>query len=403
MTIFPALNWYVGHKIEYIALIAYFFFMFLYAFSMLDGKVSKWLYRAGMVFFIGSMAVYAIFPSTVYTQYTKTMRELLTAYIVIGAIFLWATVIRRKELRKPEHLLAVASIVIMAAAWLIEQRGYMGDMTIAVPLATLLFAFIGAISLTIGFARTERQLDLAMQQERKLVERNKLMDSLNRMKSDFMANIGHEIKTPLTVISGFAQQTRKEIMSDRTNEETSDNLMLISTEAQRLATLADQMLYSLKNQRTGIDLAPTEPERMLEHAALLCGPILERNGNRITILSHDCPLVTANADMIVQVLSNLCLNASRHSKNDEVLLDAKAAEAGYAAFTVRDHGDGIPAELMPHVFERGVSGDNESGLGLSICRDIIESHGGSIQIESDSGNTTVTFTLPLADREKGPE
>jgi signal transduction histidine kinase len=135
----------------------------------------------------------------------------------------------------------------------------------------------------------------------------------------------------------------------------------------------------------------------------LCGPILGRNGNRVTILSHDCPPVTANADMIVQVLSNLCLNASRHSKNDEILLDAKATETGYAAFTVQDHGDGIPAELMPHVFERGVSGDNENGLGLPICRDIIENHGGSIRIKSGRGNTIVTFTLPLADTEKEPK
>ncbi len=72
MTVFPDLNWYLGHKIEYIALIAYFFFVFLFAFSMLEWKSGKWLHAAAYVFFIGSMAVYAIFPSTVYTHYTAS-------------------------------------------------------------------------------------------------------------------------------------------------------------------------------------------------------------------------------------------------------------------------------------------------------------------------------------------
>ncbi|GHU89798.1 hypothetical protein FACS1894202_08600 [Clostridia bacterium] len=102
--------------------------------------------------------------------------------------------------------------------------------------------------------------------------------------------------------------------------------------------------------------------------------------------------------MIVQVLVNLCANAGRHTKNGVVAITAKRA-GDFAEFAVRDNGHGIAAELLPGVFNRGVSGNDATGLGLAICKDVIGQHGGTIEIDSELGKgTTVTFTLPLSAR-----
>lgn len=73
-----------------------------------------------------------------------------------------------------------------------------------------------------------------------------------------------------------------------------------------------------------------------------------------------------------------------------------------AVLQVEDKGDGIDPALLTRVFERGVSGDGGSGLGLSICKDVVEAHGGKIEVESEAGaGTRVSFTLPLSDKGEG--
>lgn len=101
--------------------------------------------------------------------------------------------------------------------------------------------------------------------------------------------------------------------------------------------------------------------------------------------------------MILQVLVNLCANASRHMNGGAVSVTVKQS-GDMAEFTVADTGEGIDPELLPHIFERGVSGDGKSGLGLPICKEVIESFGGEISIESEQGvGTRVIFTLPFSE------
>jgi signal transduction histidine kinase len=104
--------------------------------------------------------------------------------------------------------------------------------------------------------------------------------------------------------------------------------------------------------------------------------------------------------MIIQVLTNLCVNANRHTEGGTVRMAARA-QAGAVAFSVQDNGEGVRPDLMGRVFERGVSGDHETGIGLAICRDVVEFHGGAISLESTPGEgTLVAFTLPIAGQEE---
>jgi signal transduction histidine kinase len=99
--------------------------------------------------------------------------------------------------------------------------------------------------------------------------------------------------------------------------------------------------------------------------------------------------------MLVQVIYNIMGNAAKHTRNGEIAVSLKQAAGGLET-TIRDTGEGIAPEILPHVWERGVTRDG-TGYGLSICKAFVEElHGGHIGIESEPGKgTAVTFTLPL--------
>jgi signal transduction histidine kinase len=121
-------------------------------------------------------------------------------------------------------------------------------------------------------------------------------------------------------------------------------------------------------------------------------------------ISPDLPYVYAEPEQLERVPINLLSNAIDCTQDGEITLEA-TADNGYITIRVRDTGEGIPPELMPRIFERGVSGKGGKGYGLSICKTIVEAHGGEIEIKSEQrdaapngrcgGGTTVTFTLPV--------
>ena len=171
-------------------------------------------------------------------------------------------------------------------------------------------------------------------------------------------------------------------------------------------------------------MSKASPIEMLERAAPICKAVLAKNNNRLEYSAQpDCPCVTANPDIIQQLLVNLCTNAGRHTKNGVVKIRASHTDGTHAArqndepqpakplsgvlqpddsvtFEVTDNGSGIAPDLLPRVFERNVSGDGKGGLGLAICSDIIRQHGGTIEIENvRTGGVLVRFTLPVATEE----
>ncbi|NCB53257.1 MAG: HAMP domain-containing histidine kinase, partial [Clostridia bacterium] len=142
---------------------------------------------------------------------------------------------------------------------------------------------------------------------------------------------------------------------------------------------------------------------LLQQAADFCGPICQKNKNRISV-SRDTEdvFLCVNPDSIFQVFVNLIINANRHTTRGSIRLSMQAEpENGFATASVCDDGEGIEQARLHSLFERGVSDDGSSGLGLAICKEIVEEHGGRIWTESEKGEgTAVRFTLPLS---KGEE
>jgi signal transduction histidine kinase len=135
---------------------------------------------------------------------------------------------------------------------------------------------------------------------------------------------------------------------------------------------------------------------MLDHCAETFRLRLEQKRIDLRVeIAADLPPVYAEAEQLERVTVNLLSNAANHTQNGAIALSARADE-GYVIVSVRDTGEGIRPDILPRVFERGISSSGGKGYGLSICKTIAEAHGGAIEIESEQGKgTSVTFTLPV--------
>ena len=131
--------------------------------------------------------------------------------------------------------------------------------------------------------------------------------------------------------------------------------------------------------------------------------ILEKRGNQLAVnIADNLPPVYGNGDLLIQVMVNLLSNANAATKDGKINIkgELKSDHSQFIVVAVTDTGSGISPKLLPHVFERKVTGTDSSGIGLAICKEIITSHGGEIRIESKAGEgTTVFFSLPIEEND----
>ena len=120
-----------------------------------------------------------------------------------------------------------------------------------------------------------------------------------------------------------------------------------------------------------------------------------KNNNRVEITGWDCPDLYGNQEMLLQIFINLVVNANRHTQNGTVTVSASQEESyEYVVFRVGDTGTGIPEAARERLFQKGYSQDGSSGLGLSLCREAVEAHGGQIELEKTGPEGSVfRFTV----------
>lgn len=222
---------------------------------------------------------------------------------------------------------------------------------------------------------------------------------IDRMKDEFIATVSHELKTPITTISGFL-----EMMITRPMEraEQLPLLELIHSETGRLGRLINDMLdlSKIQSNRLSLDLKRFRMESLIKDCLK---PFEMRHKATHTFdLTVDPPraMVHADPDRLSQVLVNFISNAVKYSPEGGKI-SLKAQRQGDAwRVEVHDQGIGIPEDALPHVFDRFYRvNENQtagSGLGLYICKEIIHRHGGQIGARSQVGEGSVFwFTLPL--------
>jgi len=230
------------------------------------------------------------------------------------------------------------------------------------------------------------------------------------MRADFIANLTHEIRTPLSALYGYAETLEHGVEDPDTARRF---LGIIERQAKRLARLVDDLL-SLSNLERGLiplKLEAIAPRSILEDAVELMRERAERGGINLEIESSgDLPAIRADRDKMHQVFLNLIDNAIKYSpRGASVTLRARLVnhrnDNGEATIemVVADTGEGIPASDIPRLTERFYRVDRArsrelggTGLGLAIVKHIVQLHEGSLNIESRVGEgTTVTVSLPV--------
>jgi len=227
---------------------------------------------------------------------------------------------------------------------------------------------------------------------------------LETVRRDFVANVSHELKTPLTSISGYAETLSHELPDAET---TRRFLTVILSNARRMQRLVDGLLDLSRIESGGWRPAP---ER-IDVAAVARDTwdlVSDRAGNGRPPLSMQvgagAETAWSDPDAMRQILTNLFDNALRYTPVDGLISVLARHEGGGVSVSVRDQGPGIPSEHLPRIFERFYRADSGrsreeggTGLGLAIVKHLVEAHGGQVRVESELGTgTAFTFWLPDA-------
>ncbi len=235
----------------------------------------------------------------------------------------------------------------------------------------------------------------------------------DHMRREMIANIAHDLATPLTAIQGLSEALADDVIQGPVaRQETAQR---IGREVQRLRRLvADvRQMTLMEAGQIQLDLAPLDLQSLVDETVLVIEPECEAAG--ITIkngIPADVPYVQADSDRLTQVLLNLLDNARRHtSAGGKIGIWAtQDKDKKHICITVADTGVGIDPADLPHIFERFYRADRSraaitggSGLGLAIVKAIITAHGGQVWAESKLGQGThIMFTLPLAKNSTDP-
>lgn len=242
------------------------------------------------------------------------------------------------------------------------------------------------------------------EQQKKLDSQNHLLERASRAKTEFLSNTSHEMRTPLTVIS-VNIQTVAEILEDMDETvkdlEAAELLQNAQQEIMRLARMVGGML-NLASMSENTGKQAVNLSTLLHSSAEMFSLHLQKQGNVLNADIAGGLNVFGNADLLAQVVANLLQNAAVYTEQGEITLRAEKTGREILV-TVTDTGAGISAELLPCVFDRGVS-TGGTGFGLYLCKTVVESHGGRIWIESTQGSgTTATFVLPTYEGQFGGE
>ncbi|WP_420264864.1 cache domain-containing protein [Candidatus Magnetominusculus dajiuhuensis] len=246
------------------------------------------------------------------------------------------------------------------------------------------------------------------------------LKALDELKSAFLSNVSHELRTPLTSIYGFAEIIKESFEKtvlphvniegkkvERSVRNINENIAIIISESERLTSLINNLLDLTKMEAGKMvwkkDIINVQD--LLNHAVRVTSSLFQRKDSSALIIESEknIPDTVGDYDRILQVVINLISNAIKFSTDGDITLRADCRSGGHLTVSVSDKGAGIPIEEQEMVFEKfkqlGDTLTNKptgTGLGLPICKEIVEHHGGRIWVSSAQGQGSIfSFTLPV--------
>ena len=216
----------------------------------------------------------------------------------------------------------------------------------------------------------------------------------------FVADVSHELRSPLTSISGFAQAILDGTARDQAAQARA--VGIIDDESRRMRRLVDELLELSRIESGQVQIAQgtVDVSELLAHCAELFQLRAEDRGVALELDLGAVPAVTGDIDRLEQVFANLIDNALKHTPAGGQVRIASREAGGHVEVAIADSGPGIPFEERPHIFERFYRSDaspgDGTGLGLAIARELARAHGGDIEVRSPAGQgAELVVTLPL--------
>ena len=233
------------------------------------------------------------------------------------------------------------------------------------------------------------------------------LEELERLRAEFLSMVSHELRAPLTSIKGSAA-TLLETSSQLDPAERREFFRIIADQADHMRSLISDLLDAGRINAGTLSVSPESSDvaTLVDQAR---NTFLSGGGRHRVLLDlpPDLPRVVADRQRLVQVLNNLLANAARHAPETSPIRITAVRDGVHVAVSVSDEGQGVAPERLPSLF-RKYADDNArggaGGLGLAICKGLVEAHGGRIHAESGGVGlgTRVTFTIPVAEEAGGP-
>ena len=222
-----------------------------------------------------------------------------------------------------------------------------------------------------------------------------------RVKSEFISSISHELRTPLTAITGWGETL---IYNEALDEDTSAGISIMLKEARRLTDMVEELLEftRMEDGRFTLNVEPVDLAAELEDSILTYRELFNQDDFKIfyTPCPDDLPLIPADPNRLKQVFLNLFDNATKYGLEGKRLDIGVETRGEFIAVILRDFGPGIPEDEIDNVKMKFYKGSNSkergSGIGLSVCDEIVRYHGGRLEIENAGGRgLRVTIWLPM--------
>lgn len=362
-----------------------------YIYTLFPEEQSAKVCLAYHTFALANSLIVLVTPARIYSQLLYVF-DVATILVFISIFYALILATRRKR-EGAKVIIGGALFLIFTAINDILFYGEKAGVSDIFPLGVLVFIFSQSFMLLKRFANAYKTIE---QMKDRLV-------SLDKLKDEFLANVSHELLTPLNGMIGIAESMLETAAS--LDDKQKNDVYLIASSGKRLTGLVRDILdfSKLKHKDIVLYKKSVDLKQVVKIVINLCQPLVM---NKQLDLYYDLPdnlFVEADESRLEQILYNLVGNAIKYTNSGRVVVTATKGEK-FVEVAVKDTGIGIPKDYHEKIFnsyeqlyEFYPQGYGGVGLGLTITKELVELHGGSIKIESEENRgSTISFTLPLA-------
>lgn len=222
-----------------------------------------------------------------------------------------------------------------------------------------------------------------------------------KMQAEFISSLSHELRTPLTAITGWSETL---LSCETLDKETTRGMKIILREAKRLTEMVVDLLdfTRIQDGRMTLNMEQSDIRSEFEDTVFMYSSRLAQDGITLELLDNDdeIPEISCDPKRLRQVFLNILDNAAKHGGEGKRIEASIHYDGGSVLVRIRDYGPGIPEDELPLVkkkFYKGSSKARGTGIGLAVCDEIVQMHGGTLTLENaPGGGTLVTICLPAA-------